>query len=58
MDVVITILEFKNQLKARGYADATVESYRENLNYFTRYLDEKNITDLRKVNHQVIEDYP
>jgi integrase/recombinase XerD len=57
MDVVITILEFKKQLKARGYAEATVESYRENLNYFTRYLDEKNITDLRKVNHPVIEDY-
>ncbi|MDY6973788.1 MAG: tyrosine-type recombinase/integrase [Thermodesulfobacteriota bacterium] len=57
MDIVVVIVEFKNQLKARGYAEATVESYRENLDYFKRCLDERNITDLRKVNRQVITDY-
>ena len=57
MDVVVVIVEFKNQLKARGYAEATIEGYRKNLDLFRRYLEERNIKDLRKVNHQVILDY-
>ena len=51
------IEEFKNRLKARGYAESTIEGYRKNLDLFRRYLEDRNITDLRKVNHQVILDY-
>ena len=57
MDVVVVIVEFKNQLKARGYAEATIEGYSKNLDLFRRYLDDRRITDIRKVNHQVILDY-
>ncbi len=57
MDVVVTITEFKNLLKARGYAKNTIEGYRNNLNQFKRYLTGRRISDLRKVTHQVIVDY-
>ena len=57
LDIVVTVLEFKRQMKARGYAQATTESYMQNLDYFKRYLVERKITDMRKVNHQVITDY-
>lgn len=57
MDVVVTITEFKNLLKARGYAKNTIEGYRKNLNHFKRYLTGRRISDLRKVTHQVIVDY-
>ncbi len=57
MDIVVTITEFKNQLKALGYADATIESYRENLNWFVSYLNEQDIKDLRNVNYQTVLNY-
>jgi len=57
LDTVVTIAEFKNQLKARGYAESTIESYRKNLNLFRRYLKSHNIPDLKKVTHAVILDY-
>ena len=57
LDSIVVIVEFKNLLKARGYAEATIEGYRKNLDMFRRYLEERNIKDLRKVNHQVILDY-
>ena len=57
MDVVVVIAEFKELLRARGYASATIEGYRKNLDLFKRYLAECKITDLRKVNHQLILDY-
>ncbi len=57
MDVVVTIAEFKTQLKVRGYADKTIESYAWNLDKFKEYLQSRDITDLRKVGHQVILDY-
>lgn len=57
MDVVVTVLEFGNYLKSCGYAKRTVASYRENLALFKAYLDERKVTDLRKVNHQLIVDY-
>ena len=40
LDVVITIAEFKNQLKARGYAESTVLWYGLSLDMFKRYLCE------------------
>jgi len=57
MDVVVTVLEFKHHMKARGYAEATIKNYSENLDLFKLYLDEQNIPDLRKVNHRLILDY-
>lgn len=57
MNIVVTITEFKNQLKAMGYADTTIGSYQDNLNYFVQYLQEKKIRNLREINHQVILDY-
>jgi integrase/recombinase XerD len=57
LDVVITITEYKKQLTAIGYAKSTIEGYRKNLDLFRRYLEERNISDLRKVTHQIILDY-
>jgi len=57
LDILLTITEFKNHLKALGYADATLDSYRKNLDLFKRYLQEKQITDLRTVSHQTVLDY-
>jgi integrase/recombinase XerD len=57
LDSVVTILEFKKQLKSRGYAESTIAWYGRSLDLFSRYLAEHNINDLRKVNHQVILDY-
>jgi integrase/recombinase XerD len=57
LDAVITIAEFKNQLKARGYAESTVLWYGVSLDQFKRYLDDKGIRDIRQVNHPMILDY-
>jgi integrase/recombinase XerD len=57
MDVVVTITEYKNQLKAQGYAASTMEGYGRNLDLFKRYLQARDLEDLRKVTHQVILDY-
>ena len=57
LDAVITIAEFKNRLKARGYADSTVLWYGSSLDMFKRYLFDKGIRDIRQVNHQMILDY-
>ena len=57
MDILTTISEFKNHLKALGYADATLESYRKNLDLFCRYLQGRNIADMRTVTHPMICEY-
>ncbi|MDY6853064.1 MAG: phage integrase N-terminal SAM-like domain-containing protein, partial [Thermodesulfobacteriota bacterium] len=57
MEVVVTVAEFKHQLKVKGYAPATIDSYTKNLNQFTAWLTGNNITDLRQVTRQVILDY-
>lgn len=57
MNAEITIKKFQKQLQAQGYADATVDSYRKNLNQFVSYLAGREITDLRKINKQIIFDY-
>jgi integrase/recombinase XerD len=57
LDVFLSITEFKNQLKARGYAEATVESYRKGLGYFQDFLKEQEITELKAVNPQAVLDY-
>ncbi|MBU1349473.1 tyrosine-type recombinase/integrase [Patescibacteria group bacterium] len=57
MDVVVTIAEFKNHLKALGYAVSTIEVYRKGLDQFRQYLQQRDLSDLRKVTHQMILDY-
>ena len=57
MDVVVMITEFKNQLKARGYAASTIGCYSQYLSYFRDYLVELGITDIKMINHRVIRDY-
>ena len=57
MDIVITVLEYRNQLKAQGYAASTIEGYKKNLDLFKGYLIDQNLKDLRKVNHRIILDY-
>lgn len=53
----IVISEYQEHLTALGYADATKELYRKNLNQFKSYLATVGIGDLRKVSRQAIQDY-
>jgi integrase/recombinase XerD len=57
LDILTTIVEFKQHLKAAGYATATIDSYRKNLDQFSRYLAELGVTDMRKITHQTIVAY-
>ena len=57
MEVVVTVAEFKHQLKVKGYAPATIDSYTKNLNQFTAWLSGRDIGDLRQVTRQVMLDY-
>lgn len=57
MDVLTTIAAFKRHLKAAGYAEATLDIYCKGLSQFLRYLQEKNIDDVRSIGHRVIVDY-
>jgi integrase/recombinase XerD len=57
MEVVVTVAEFKHQLKVKGYAPATIDSYRKNLDQFAAWLSGHDIGDLRQVTRQIIIDY-
>jgi len=57
LDILTTISQFKQHLKAAGYAPATIDSYKKNLDQFNRYLQKKQLTDFRKITHQTICDY-
>ena len=57
MNVTTTIIDFKNHLKALGYAVSTIEIYRKGLDQFSRYLEGRGMTDLRKITHALILDY-
>ena len=57
MDILTTIADFKNHLKALGYAESTLESYRKNLDLFCRYLQGLEVADIRKITHALICDY-
>ncbi len=57
MNVAVTIKKYRLQLASLGYAENTIELYRKNLNQFSQYLTAEGITDLRKVNRQVILAY-
>jgi integrase/recombinase XerD len=57
MDVIVTIAEYKNHLKVRGYAQSTVACYSRGIDLFGQYLQSREITDLRAVNKQIVFDY-
>jgi integrase/recombinase XerD len=57
MDIRTTITEFKQHLKARGYAEKTIEGYRKGLDWFAAFLSEQGIDDLRKVSREVMTTY-
>jgi integrase/recombinase XerD len=57
LEILTTITEFKRHLRAAGYAPTTIDSYRKNLDQFSRHLAELGVTDLRKITHQTIIDY-
>ena len=57
MDADLTIAEYKKQMKVTGYAQRTIDLYGWGLNGFKGYLQDQQIGDLRKVNHQTILDY-
>lgn len=57
MDVVVTITQYQNHLKAIGYAEPTMIAYKRNLERFKKYLTDLNITDLRTVTRQTITGY-
>ena len=57
MDAVVIIAQFKETLAARGYSKATVTLYSACLSYFSGWLKDKGIMDLKQINTQVISDY-
>ena len=57
MDAAVTIAQYKEQLKALGYADNTIELYRKGLERFRIYLEGRSISDLRTVTKQIMIDY-
>jgi integrase/recombinase XerD len=57
LDILVTITEYKHHLQTIGYAPATIDSYRKNLDQFQRFLNDLEVSDMRKVTHQMIIDY-
>lgn len=57
MDAAVTIAQYKGELKALGYADATLELYRNGLERFRQFLEGREITDLRTVTKAIMLDY-
>lgn len=57
MDILIKIMEFKDQLKTRGYAKSTIEGYSKNLDEFAKYLTADKINNLKKINKTTIQNY-
>jgi len=57
LDVVVVIAEYKNQLKALGYAANSIELYGRALDEFGKYLEANGIADLRKVNRPTAIEY-
>ena len=57
MDIDLTIMDFKNHLRTVGYAQSTVACYCQYLGYFLAYLQDRDVTDLKKVTRQAVLDY-
>ena len=57
MEVNVIMAEFKQHLKARGYAEATIESYFANIGHFKRYLEQCRISDLKQCGQKIVLEY-
>lgn len=57
VDILTTITEFKNHLKAEGYAESSIKLYIFNLHQFRQYLETLDITDIMRITKTVILDY-
>ena len=57
MNVDDTIHNYQQHLKVLSYAKSTIACYSQYLSYFLDYLQERKISDLKKVNNQVVRDY-
>ena len=57
MNIVVTITKYQKHLNALGYAKSTIACYSQYLSYFLDYLQEREISNLKKVNNQVVRDY-
>ncbi len=57
MDIVVTITDFKKQLKTKGYATVTVYNYGKALDQFKGWLLDQGIRDIRKISRQTILSY-
>jgi site-specific recombinase XerD len=57
LNIQTTIIEFKQHLKAAGYAEKTIEGYRKGIDWFAAFLNEQGIEDLRKVSREVMAAY-
>lgn len=57
MDIIVILTEYKRHMEIIGYAKKTIEGYRYGLKCFKAYLEERDIHDLKKVNHALILDY-
>jgi integrase/recombinase XerD len=57
MDIDVIIAEYKQQMKARSYAEATIESYLMNLGHFKRYLVQCKINDLKQCGQKIVLEY-
>lgn len=55
--MAVTIAEYKNQLKALGYAEQTMILYGKGLSLFKEYLEGEKIADLRTVTKKTMLDY-
>ena len=57
LDIAVTILEYKRQMKVKGYAKNSITLYSWGLECFKDFLIARNINDLRKVTRKIMEDY-
>lgn len=57
MEISLVITEFNRHMQAMGYAPKTIELYRYGLNLFRKWVQGKQIGDLRKITHKTILDY-
>ncbi|MEW6585363.1 MAG: tyrosine-type recombinase/integrase [Nitrospirota bacterium] len=48
---------FTEHLRVKNYSPATIDAYTEHLQFFFEYLDESNITDIKRVTRDVLKTY-
>lgn len=57
MNAVVIIAQFKEALACRGYSKATVKIYAEHLSYFSNWLADNGIGDLKRITAKMITAY-